>query len=104
MVLPKPWGLIGLHTPIGAAGHLLRSVAFFDGEGSGGNWATQIVWILAGDAILVGVAILKRKRPGAYSEDPADDGMGDDADKGASEDALSRRQLLCAGNAAGNAR
>ncbi|MGP9538604.1 ABC transporter permease [Brachybacterium sp. AOP43-C2-M15] len=46
--LPRPWGAIGQYLPIGADGHILRSVAFFDGRGAGGAWAVLIVWITIG--------------------------------------------------------
>lgn len=60
--LPDPWGEIGRHMPIGAAGHLLRSYAFFDGNGADGAWATLIVWNLVGAALIVGAGLGKRGR------------------------------------------
>lgn len=46
--LPKPWGAIGQYLPIGADGHLLRSIAFFDGNGAGHAWGTLTAWIVVG--------------------------------------------------------
>jgi hypothetical protein len=46
-MLPTPWGQLGQWLPPGAAGSLLRSVAFFDGAA-----ATRPVLILAGYVIL----------------------------------------------------
>jgi hypothetical protein len=34
-LLPQPWGALGQWLPIGAGGTLLRSVAYFDGNGAG---------------------------------------------------------------------
>jgi len=42
-MLPGIWGPIGQLLPLGAFGHLLRSVAFFDGHG-----ASQPFWVLLG--------------------------------------------------------
>lgn len=46
-LLPQPWGEVGQWLPPGAGGTLLRSVAWFDGAGSG-----QPMWTLAGWAVL----------------------------------------------------
>ncbi|WP_459548629.1 ABC transporter permease [Nocardia sp. X0981] len=49
--LPKPWGEIGQYLPIGSAGHLLRSIAFFDGNGAGRAWAVLLTWMVIGIAL-----------------------------------------------------
>lgn len=46
--LPKPWGAIGQYLPIGADGHLLRSIAYFDGNGAGRAWGVLIAWMAVG--------------------------------------------------------
>lgn len=51
--LPRPWGAIGQYLPIGADGHLLRSVAFFDGNGAERAWAVLLTWIAIGIALNV---------------------------------------------------
>jgi hypothetical protein len=59
--LPTPWGAIGQLLPVGAAGTTIRSVAFFDGNGSGPALLVLEVWVLAGLA-LVGLSSLKGTR------------------------------------------
>ncbi|MCZ9308955.1 ABC transporter permease [Corynebacterium uberis] len=51
--LPQGWGALGQWMPIGAAGHALRSVAFFDGAGATQQWWALALWILVGAAVLV---------------------------------------------------
>ncbi len=60
--LPDPWGTIGRYMPIGADGHLLRSIAFFDGNDAEGACATLIVWILVGVLLLLAGGV-KNSRP-----------------------------------------
>jgi hypothetical protein len=45
-LLPQPWGAVGQFLPIGAGSTLLRSVAYFDGNG-----AATAVWVLSAYAI-----------------------------------------------------
>ncbi len=59
-LLPEPAGVIGQLLPPGAAGSLLRSVAYFDGRGAGEPLAVLAVWALAG---LIGVVLAARRAP-----------------------------------------
>lgn len=45
------FSLIGQLLPPGAAGTLVRSVAYFDGHGGGTAAVTLVVWIAAGLAL-----------------------------------------------------
>jgi hypothetical protein len=45
-LLPQPWGAVGQLLPIGAGATLLRSVAYF-----GGNGAAPAIWVLSAYAI-----------------------------------------------------
>ena len=51
--LPQPWGDVGQMMPVGAAGSLVRSVAFFDGGGATTPTAALAAWILGG--VLLGL-------------------------------------------------
>jgi hypothetical protein len=63
-MLPRPWGAVGQLLPPGAAGTLLRSVAFFDGAGGGAAAWVLGAWAAAG--LLLAVASRGRLRlPGA---------------------------------------
>lgn len=57
-LLPQPWGAIGQLLPPGAAGSLLRSVAFFDGAAAAGPLAVLLVWGAVALALL-GVGALR---------------------------------------------
>ncbi|WP_228002355.1 hypothetical protein [Nocardia australiensis] len=57
-LLPQPWGAIGQLLPPGAAGSLLRSVAFFDGAGATKPLVVLLIWIAAAFAML-GVGALR---------------------------------------------
>lgn len=46
--LPDPWGTVGQLLPIGAAGDLVRSTAFFDGAGGARPVAVLGIWALLG--------------------------------------------------------
>jgi hypothetical protein len=61
--LPQPWGEIGQFLPIGAAGTVIRSVAFFDGAGSGRALVVLAGWIVLG-LILVALSTRRESRPG----------------------------------------
>jgi len=52
--LPQPWGDVGQFLPIGAAGTLIRSAAFFDGAGSGSAVLVLGGWVVLGLALLAG--------------------------------------------------
>ncbi|MGK5679282.1 hypothetical protein [Actinoplanes sp. URMC 104] len=47
-LLPQPWGEVGQFLPIGAGATLLRSVAYFDGAGSGTALAVLTTYALGG--------------------------------------------------------
>ncbi|KAA0024931.1 ABC transporter permease [Antrihabitans cavernicola] len=64
-LLPTGWGELGQWLPPGALGSLLRSVSYFDGEGSGKPLA-----ILAGWAVLgVGLAVIGAARRARVVDD-----------------------------------
>lgn len=60
--LPKPWGAVGQYLPIGADGHLLRSIAFFDGNGAGRAWAVLIAWIVVGTVLNIWGGLRTKKQ------------------------------------------
>lgn len=60
--LPSPWGAIGQLMPIGAAGTLIRSVAFFDGRGAGHAVVVLCVWVVVG-ILLAALGMAKTRRP-----------------------------------------
>ncbi len=62
-LLPEPAGTIGQLLPVGAAGNLLRSVAFFDGAAAGPFLVVLAAWILAGAALMA--TTLRRDRAAA---------------------------------------
>jgi hypothetical protein len=59
-LLPSAVGTIGQLLPPGAGGNLLRSSAFFDGNGGAGSLAVLIVWALLG---LVVLAVVAQRQP-----------------------------------------
>ncbi|MEV1317696.1 hypothetical protein AB0J14_16620 [Micromonospora arborensis] len=60
--LPKPWGEIGQYLPIGADGHLLRSIAFFGGHGAEHAWGVLIAWIAVGIILNLRGGVRNQKR------------------------------------------
>ncbi|MET8147017.1 hypothetical protein ACIBSW_04350 [Actinoplanes sp. NPDC049668] len=64
-LLPQPWGTVGQYLPIGAGSTLLRSVAYFDGNGAG-----TAIWVLCAYAIggLVLVSVGRRGLAGPTAE------------------------------------
>lgn len=46
--LPQPWGTFGQYLPVGAAGTIIRSMAFFDGHGSTHGLVVLACWIVFG--------------------------------------------------------
>ncbi|WP_406291113.1 ABC transporter permease [Embleya sp. NBC_00896] len=60
-LLPRPWGTLGQLLPPGAGGNLLRSVAFFDGNGAAEHLTVLLAWIALGSA-LVAASGLRRAR------------------------------------------
>ncbi|AGZ46174.1 hypothetical protein [Actinoplanes friuliensis] len=75
-LLPQPWGAVGQFLPIGAGSTLLRSVAYFDGNGAAVAW-----WVLSAYAIGGLVLVSAGRRglsrpaaevaPGAVEREPA---------------------------------
>ena len=61
-LLPEPTGLIGQLLPPGAGGNLLRSTAFFDGAGGGGELAVLLAWVGLGLTAMWAGARLHRRR------------------------------------------
>jgi len=47
-LLPQPWGAVGQFLPVGAGGTLLRSVAYFDGNGAGRALAVLSAYAIGG--------------------------------------------------------
>ena len=60
-MLPGWSGQLGQFLPPGAAGHLLRSTAFFDGHDATQSVLVLVVWLVTG-AALVTIAGLRSKR------------------------------------------
>ena len=52
-LLPAGWSTLGQWMPIGATGFLVRSLSFFDGQGSGSAWWVLALWIVVGLVLLV---------------------------------------------------
>jgi len=50
--LPQPWGDVGQLLPIGAAGTVIRSAAFFDGAGAGDALLVLCGWMVLGLLLL----------------------------------------------------
>lgn len=63
--LPAPWGEIGQGLPLGAAGSLLRSVAFFDGGGATTPALVLAIWAVFGAVLIVVSAGRSRRRASA---------------------------------------
>ncbi|MHA2789879.1 ABC transporter permease [Corynebacterium sp. S7] len=51
-LLPAGWSTLGQWMTIGATGHLVRSISFFDGAGVGSAWWVLIIWAVAGLLLL----------------------------------------------------
>ena len=61
-LLPQPWGAAGQWLPIGAAGTLLRSVAYFDGHGGFGPVTVLTAYTIGGlILVLVGRRGIERR-------------------------------------------
>lgn len=52
-LLPAGWSTLGQWMPIGATGHLVRSLSFFDGAGVGAAWWVLALWIVTGLVLLL---------------------------------------------------
>src|SRR5262249_13389912 len=61
VLLPEAVAVIWPLLPPGAGGNLLRSTAFFDGEGAGGSLIVLTVWSLFGLAAMIVAALRQRK-------------------------------------------
>ncbi|AKH84844.1 membrane protein [Streptomyces sp. CNQ-509] len=61
-LLPEPVGTLGQWLPPGAGGSLVRSVAYFDGNGAAGPLAVLAGWSAAGLALLALGPLLARRR------------------------------------------
>ena len=61
-ILPAGWSELGQALPPGALVRGLRSIAYFDGAAAGAPVAVLGIWLAAG-ATLVGVALLRGRRP-----------------------------------------
>jgi len=64
-LLPEPAGAIGQLLPTGAAGGLIRSVAFFDGAGAGPYLLVLGAWALGGLTLLATAGLRRRSPVGA---------------------------------------
>ncbi len=62
-MLPRPLGAFGQLLPPGAGGSLLRSVAFFDGNGASGPLVVLVAWAALGLAVLGLAAWSFARRP-----------------------------------------
>lgn len=61
--LPKPWGIIGQYLPIGATGDLLRSAAFFDGNGGTRSLTVLACWAIIGATFIISSSFLRKNIP-----------------------------------------
>jgi hypothetical protein len=64
-LLPQPIGLIGQLLPPGAGGNLLRSTAYFDGNGSLWHLVVLLAWAAFGFSAMYAGALLVRRRAAA---------------------------------------
>ncbi|WP_407561177.1 ABC transporter permease [Streptomyces sp. 184] len=69
-MLPEPVGALGQWLPPGAGGSLIRSVAYFDGNGGAGPLAVLAGWALVGLTLLALGPLLERRRPAAAAAEP----------------------------------
>jgi hypothetical protein len=69
-LLPAGWGSLGQLLPPGAAGTLLRSVAFFDGAGAGRAVLVLSCWLVAGIGLFL-VGVLRDRRQALRPPQPA---------------------------------
>lgn len=69
-MLPEGWGTLGQLLPPGALGSALRSVAFFDGAGSGSTFAVLSAWLVLGLTLCLAGAMRQRRTTDAGSTTP----------------------------------
>lgn len=67
-MLPSPWGAIGQDLPAGAAATLIRSTAFFDGNGSTHAAAVLTLWIALSAGMLTAAGFRARRAAATVSE------------------------------------
>jgi len=67
-LLPEPAGAIGQLLPTGAAGDLLRGVAYFDGAGTAGALVVLAAWATAGLGLLAVPSPGRREAPAPHTE------------------------------------
>lgn len=60
--LPHPWGAIGQFMPLGAAGTVLRSIAYFDGHGVTHGFLVLGCYLALGIVLVAISAVLKARR------------------------------------------
>lgn len=58
-LLPSGWSTLGQLMPIGATGHIIRSISFFGGGGIGNAFLVPICWVLVGATLIL--AVRRRK-------------------------------------------
>ncbi|MFD8979328.1 DUF3533 domain-containing protein [Streptomyces sp. NPDC059564] len=64
-LLPPFWSAIGPALPPGAGTYTARSIAYFHGNGALGPMLVLAAWAVAGAAVTLGCAVVRRGRPGA---------------------------------------
>ncbi|MEV7727852.1 DUF3533 domain-containing protein [Streptomyces sp. NPDC087917] len=64
-LLPPFWKAIGPALPPGAGTYAARSIAYFRGNGAGGPMWVLAAWAVAGSAVTLACAVLRRGKPGA---------------------------------------
>ncbi len=60
-ILPAGWAELGQALPPGALVRALRSIAYFDGAGSGDPIGVLVLWLAGGVALLGGTLVLRRR-------------------------------------------
>ncbi|GAA1959161.1 hypothetical protein [Catenulispora subtropica] len=68
-LLPTPWGAMGQDLPAGAAATLIRSTAFFHGEGATHATVVLSLWIALSAAMLAAAGLRARRAPVVMPED-----------------------------------
>ncbi|MEU9084815.1 DUF3533 domain-containing protein [Streptomyces sp. NPDC048357] len=63
-LLPPFWSAIGPALPPGAGTYAARSITYFRGNGAGGPMLVLAAWAVAGSAITLACAVLRKGRPG----------------------------------------
>jgi hypothetical protein len=72
-LLPQPWGEVGQWLPIGAGGTLLRSVAYFGGNGGGFSAAVLSAYAIGGLLLtLIGRSRIAKRGEAVQTEGAAE--------------------------------